>query len=118
MAYTWFNRLIAVRFMEVNNYLPHKMRVLSSGREGVSEPEFVTYYQDTGLNFTDKEQEQLIDWKLDGSSAYMEKMFHLLFIKQCNALNENLPELFEKTDDYAELLLTVSYIDEEGYCIN
>ena len=114
VAYTWFNRLIAVRFMEVNNYLPHKMRVLSSGREGVNEPEFVTYYQDTGLNFTDKEQEQLIDWKLDGSAASMEKMFHLLFIKQCNALNENLPELFEKTDDYAELLLTVSYIDEEG----
>jgi hypothetical protein len=114
VAYTWFNRLIAIRFMEVNNYLPDKMRVLSSGRDGVNEPEFVTYYQDTSLNFTDRELEQLSNWKIDGSATAMEKMFHLLFIKQCNALNENLPELFEKTNDYAELLLTISYIDEEG----
>lgn len=114
VAYTWFNRLIAIRFMEVNNYLPDKMRVLSSGREGVNEPEFVTYYQDTSLNFTDRELEQLSNWKIDGSATAMEKMFHLLFIKQCNALNENLPELFEKTDDYAELLLTISYNDPDG----
>jgi len=114
VAYTWFNRLIAIRFMEVNNYLPDKMRVLSSGREGVNEPEFVTYYQDTNLNFTNRELEKLSIWKIDGSATAMEKMFHLLFIKQCNALNENLPELFEKTDDYAELLLTISYNDPDG----
>ena len=44
----------------------------------------------------------------------MDKMFQLLFIKQCNALNDNLPELFEKTNDYAELLLTISYNDPDG----
>jgi type II restriction/modification system DNA methylase subunit YeeA len=114
VAYTWFNRLIAIRFMEVNNYLPNKMRVLSSGREGVNEPEFVTYYLDTGLDFTQEELEQLEIWKTDGSAIAMEKLFHLLFIKQCNALNENLPELFERTDDYAELLLTISYNDPDG----
>jgi hypothetical protein len=113
VAYTWFNRLIAIRFMEVNNYIPDKMRIISSGREGVNEPEFVTHYLDTSLNFTEKEKNQLAEWKIDGRAPAMEKMFHLLFIKECNALNESLPELFEKTDDYAELLLNISY-DPEG----
>lgn len=44
----------------------------------------------------------------------MDELFQYLFIKQCNALNANLPELFEKTNDYTELLLTVSYNDVEG----
>lgn len=114
VAYTWFNRMIAIRFMEVNNYLPDKMRVLSSGREGVNEPEFVTHYEDTSLHFNDKEREQLADWKIDGSATAMDNMFQLLFIKQCNALHENLPELFEETNDYAELLLTISYNDPNG----
>jgi type II restriction/modification system DNA methylase subunit YeeA len=114
IAYTWFNRLIAIRFMEVNNYLPDKMRILSSGREGVNEPELVTHYLDTSLNFTENERNQLVEWKIDGRAPAMEKMFHLLFIKECNALNESLPELFEKTDDYAELLLNISYNDPDG----
>lgn len=114
VAYTWFNRLIAIRFMEVNGYMPDRMRVLSSGREGVNEPEFVTNYFDTSLDFTDEELAKLEEWQADGSAEAMENMFHLLFIKQCNALNENLPELFEKTDDYSELLLTISYNDPDG----
>lgn len=114
VAYTWFNRLIAIRFMEVNDYLPDKMRVLSSGRPGVNEPEFVTNYLDTSLKFKDEESDNLYQWKMDGSSQSMDKMFRLLFIKQCNALNKNLPELFEETNDYAELLLTISYNDIDG----
>ena len=58
--------------------------------------------------------EQLADWKIDGSATAMDNMFQLLFIKQCNALHENLPELFEETNDYAELLLTISYNDHNG----
>ena len=114
VAYTWFNRIIAIRFMEVNNYLPDRLRILSSGREGVREPEIVTYYYDTSLSFTDKELKALESWRADGSNIAMDKMFQLLFIKQCNALNDNLPELFEKTNDYAELLLTISYNDPDG----
>ena len=114
VAYTWFNRLIAIRFMEVNGYMPDRMRILSSGREGVNEPEFVTNYFDTSLDFTDEELAKLEEWQADGSAEAMENMFHLLFIKQCNALNKNLPELFEKTDDYSELLLTISYNDPDG----
>ncbi len=114
VAYTWFNRLIAIRFMEVNNYLPDKMRVLSSGRPGVDEPEFLTHYDETSLEFTPDELEEILDLKLDGSAKSMEEIFHLIFIKECNRLNDHLPDLFEKIDDYAELLLSISYIDEEG----
>lgn len=114
VAYTWFNRIIAIRFMEVNNYMPDKMRVLSSGKEGVREPEFVTYYRDTDIGIKEEEFEKLDELKLDGSAKAMEELFQFMFIKQCNALNKNLPKLFEKTDDYAELLLNISYTDPEG----
>ena len=114
VAYTWFNRMIAIRFMEVNDYLLDRLRILSSNREGVNEPEFVTNYEDTSLDLTDKEREQLASWKMDGSAEAMENMFRLLFVKQCNTLNKNLPELFEETNDYAELLLTISYNDPNG----
>ena len=114
VAYTWLNRIIAIRFMEVNNYMPDKMRVLSSGKEGVREPEFITYYRDTDIGITEEEFEKLDELKLDGSAKAMEKLFQFMFIKQCNALNKNLPELFEETDDYAELLLNISYNDPEG----
>ncbi|MDN6162034.1 MAG: BREX-1 system adenine-specific DNA-methyltransferase PglX, partial [Atopostipes sp.] len=114
IAYTWFNRLIAMRFMEVNHYMPNRLRALSSGIDVVNEPELVTNYTESGLSFTEEESQQLIDWRLDASAQAMDEMFRFLFIKQANALNENLPELFEKTDDYAELLLTISYNDPEG----
>ncbi len=114
VAYTWFNRIIAIRFMEVNNYMSDRMRVLSSGREGVREPEFITYYRDTDIGITEEEFEMLDELKLDGSKEAMDKMFQFMFIKQCNALNKYLPELFEETDDYTELLLNISYNDPEG----
>lgn len=114
ISYTWFNRLIAIRFMEVNNYIPHRMRVLSSGINGVNQPEIVTSFQDANFDYKDDDLIQLEEWYLDGSAESMDSMFQYLFIKQSNALNDNLPELFEKTDDYAELLLTISYNDPEG----
>lgn len=114
IAYTWFNRIIAIRFMEVNNYMPDRMRVLSSGREGVREPEFITYYRNTDIGISEEDFDMLDELKLDGSKEAMDKMFQFMFIKVCNALNGYLPELFERTDDYAELLLTISYTDPEG----
>lgn len=114
IAYTWFNRIIAIRFMEVNNYMPDKLRILSSGKEGVKEPEFITHYRDTDIGITNEEFEKLDELKLDGSSKAMEDIFQFLFIKQCNKLNEILPELFEKTNDYSELLLNISYNDPDG----
>lgn len=110
VAYTWFNRLIAVRFMEINDYLPSHIRVLSSD-SGKMEPDLVTTPFDADLPFTDKEKQEIIRLKNDNS---LDEVFRLLFIKQCNALNEILPALFEKTSDYTELLLNISAIDKEG----
>lgn len=114
VAYTWFNRIIAIRFMEVNNYMPDRMRVLSSGVEGINEPEFLTHVFETKFEFSKEEKNRIIELKTDGSNLAMDELFQFLFIKQCNALNTNLPELFEKTNDYTELLLTVSYNDVDG----
>lgn len=110
VAYTWFNRLIAVRFMEVNDYLPGHIRVLSS-ETGKMEPDLVTTPFDAELVFTSTEEERIIQLKQDNK---IDELFRMLFIKQCNALNELLPALFEKTNDYTEILLNLSVIDQEG----
>ena len=110
VAYTWFNRLIAVRFMEVNDYLPSHLRVLSS-ESGKVEPDLVTTPFDAELSFTAEEEAQIIQWKQDNK---LDELFRFLFIKQCNALNEILPGLFEKTTDYTEVLLNLSVVDQEG----
>lgn len=110
VAYTWFNRLIAVRFMEVNDYLPSHIRVLSS-ESGKVEPDLVTMPFDADLEFTETERASVIQMKQDNQ---LDELFRLLFIKECNALNEILPALFEKTNDYTELLLSISVVDKEG----
>lgn len=111
VAYTWFNRLVAIRFMEVNDYLPSRIRVLSSENPAKKEPDFVTTPFDTDLEFTAEEQEEVLRLKDENK---LDELFRMLFIKQCNKLHEILPELFEKTDDYTELLLTISFTDEDG----
>ena len=110
VAYTWFNRLIAVRFMEINDYLPSHMRALSS-ESGKTEPDIVTNPFDAELNLSSAEEEKIIALKRDNK---LDEAFRMLFIKQCNALNEILPALFEKTSDYTELLLNLSVIDKDG----
>ncbi len=111
VAYTWFNRLIAIRFMEVNDYLPGGLRVLSSASANKIEPELVTTPFDSDLEFTAAEREQILDWQENNKT---DDLFRLLFIKECNALNEYLPELFEKTTDYTELLLSLSVTNPDG----
>lgn len=111
VAYTWFNRLIAIRFMEVNDYLPSRIRVLSSETPGKSEPDMVTTPFDTDMLFSAYETDQIMQLKQENK---LDELFRMLFIKQCNKLNEVLPELFEKTSDYTELLLTISFTDIDG----
>lgn len=110
VAYTWFNRLIAIRFMEVNDYLPSHIRVLSS-ESGKMEPDLVTTPFDAELPFTAEEEAQIFQLKQDNK---LDEVFRILFLKQCNALNEILPALFEKTKNYTELLLSLSVIDQDG----
>ena len=110
VAYTWFNRLIAIRFMEVNDYLPSHIRVLSS-ESGKLEPDLVTTPFDAELPFTAEEEAQVFQLKQDNK---LDEVFRILFLKQCNALNEILPALFEKTKNYTELLLSLSVTNQDG----
>lgn len=110
VAYTWFNRLIAVRFMEVNDYLPSHIRVLSSD-SGKMEPDLVTTPFDAELSFSADEEQEIYRLKQENK---VDEVFRILFVKQCDALNEILPALFEKTADYTEFLLSLSVIDQDG----
>ena len=111
VAYTWFNRLIALRFMEVNGYLNNDMRILSSASEGKLEPDAVTNPFDWELEFSHEEQARINELQ---RSNQTDELFRILFIKECNALNTSLPYLFEKTEDYSEFLLTISVTDIDG----
>lgn len=111
VAYTWFNRICAIRFMEVNDYMyPVRVRVLSSEKEGKNEPDVVTMAPDIDWNFTDKEREEIIDAKMNNR---LDDLFRMLFMKQCNLLHEVLPGLFEETEDDTEMLLNISFTNED-----
>ena len=113
VAYTWFNRICAIRFMEVNDYLPNRVRVLSSEKEGKMEPDLVTQAPDVDLNLTVQEKEEIINWKMSGTSEDTDKMFGKLFLKQCHQLHDILPGLFEADSDYMELLFGISYTNKD-----
>ena len=110
VAYTWFNRLIAVRYMEVNDLLPSRTRVLSSA-DGRAEPQIVTSPFDAVLDYSPAEQQQIVTLKNDNK---LDEAFRLLFLKQCAALGDCLPRLFEQVDDYMPLLLALSFTDKDG----
>ena len=110
IAYTWFNRICAIRFMEVNDYLPTRVRALSSLREGKNEPDLLTEAPNVDLDFTDQEREWILTAK---EQNRLDELFSMLFIKQCNKLSEILPELFEATEDYTEMLLSLSYTNKD-----
>lgn len=110
VAYTWFNRICAIRFMEVNDYLPTRVRALSSLREGKNEPDLLTEAPNVDLDFTDQEREWILTAK---EQNRLDELFSMLFIKQCNKLSEILPELFEATEDYTEMLLSLSYTNKD-----
>ena len=107
-AYTWFNRLVAIRFMEINKYLPFRTRVLSSDTGSIT-PDIVSRFMDLDLHMTDEEVTGVQKAKEENR---FDEAFRLLFIKVCNELNDILPGLFEKTDDYMELLLRLPYTSD------
>jgi hypothetical protein len=99
VAYTWFNRFIALRFMEVNNYLPTGVRVLSSIEEGKTEPDIIQ----EALNI-DLDIDREIVFRLQDSND-TEDLYRYLLVKQCNQLGKIMPSVFEEIADYTELLL-------------
>ena len=109
-AYTWFNRIVALRFMEVHDFLPHGFRVLSN-RTGGSEPEILK-----NLNFVKD------DLRLNMSvlsplmeQGKLDESFRYVLFRQCNALSGILPMLFESDDDYLELLLPKALLKGETF---
>lgn len=108
VAYTWFNRFIALRFMEVNNYLPSHIRVFSDST-GMFKPEIlndVLHLDLPGLNS-------------DKVAAFIEKnqtedLYRYLLLTQCNALNEALPRMFEQMGGYTELLLPNNILKQDS----
>jgi len=101
VAYTWFNRLCAIRYMELHDYLDHGLRVLShpdnnSGFEILEHAQDVA--EDLGLN-----RDQIIELKLVGNQD--ELLYRTLLLGQCHALHKAMPFLFEAIDDETEHLL-------------
>ncbi|WP_371816279.1 BREX-1 system adenine-specific DNA-methyltransferase PglX [Exiguobacterium sp. s150] len=107
VAYTWFNRIIAIRYMEVHDYLPEKVNVLSSS-VGRVDPDILFEYETMDLPVKQEEIRELLD------AGDTEGAYRKLFIAQCNALNSILPFLFEQIQDYTELLLPDFLLDAQS----
>lgn len=99
LAYTWFNRLVAIRFMELKGYLSHGYRVLSHP-EG-QQPEILEHAHHLDLPGLDKEE--VIRLKTAGNQD--EALYREILLAQCHELHRNMPFLFEALDDATELLL-------------
>lgn len=107
VAYTWFNRIIAIRYMEVHEYLPEKVNVLSSS-VGRVDPDILFEYDTMDLAVKQGEVRELIN------TGNTEAAYRILFVAQCNALNRILPFMFEPIQDYTELLLPDFLLDAES----
>lgn len=101
MAYTWFNRLSAIRFMELHGYLEHNLRVLSHPEKAGSF-EILDHAQDVAADL-DLDRNQIVELKLAGNKD--EALYRLLLLGQCHQLHQAMPFLFEALDDETELLL-------------
>ena len=100
MAYTWFNRFMAIRYMELHGYLDHGRRVLSHpDKQGA----FEILEACTEIDLPGVDKERVVELKLDGSKD--EELYRLLLLGQCNALHQAMPFLFEAIEDDTELLL-------------
>lgn len=112
VAYTWFNRFTALRFMEVNEYLPTKIRVLSSKDEGSYEPDIIKEALNIKL---DVDKELVYKLRTSNENDATDKLYKYLIIKQCNALNDVLPLMFEQILDYTELLFPDGLLSEGSF---
>lgn len=108
VAYTWFNRFIALRYMEVNDFLPTHIRVFSD-TSGNFNPEILTNVLHLDLPGLDKTK---VSEYLNGNKT--EELYRYLLLTQCNALNELLPEMFERMGAYTEMLLPNNILKQEN----
>ena len=110
VAYTWFNRFAALRFMEVNGYLPSHIRVFTNDA-GAFKPQILAEAIHLELDGLDRNKVYELE-----SANKSEELFKYLLIVQCNALNSILPGMFQRIEDYTELLLP-DYLLREGSVI-
>ena len=108
VAYTWFNRFIALRFMEVNNYLPSHTRVFSDST-GVFKPEILEEAMHLDLPGLEKDKVLTL---LERNQT--EDLYRYLLLTQCNALNEALPGMFERMGGYTEMLLPNNILRQDS----
>lgn len=106
VAYTWFNRFIALRFMEVNGYLPGHVRVFTDDENNFN-PQILT--EAINLEFEGLDMERVFELK---SANDNDELFKYLIIVQCNDLNSVLPNMFQKLEDYTELLFPDNLLRE------
>ena len=106
VAYTWFNRFSALRFMEVNGYLPSHVRVFTD-EENNFKPQIITEAIHLDLDGLDMEKVYALK-----EAEKTEELYKYLLIVQCNALNKILPGMFQKIADYTELLLPDNLLRE------
>ncbi len=106
VAYTWFNRFAALRFMEVNGYLPSHVRVFTND-VGEFKPQILAEAIHLELSGLDKEKVYALKESNDD-----EALFRYLIVVQCNALNEILPGMFQRIEDYTGLLLPDNLLRE------
>lgn len=102
MAYTWFNRLAALRFMELHDYLEHGFRVLSNPNNKDGLPEILDHAADVA-DMLGLDKAKIIEWQLAGDKQ--EVLYRELLLGQCHHLHSVMPFLFEAIDDATELLL-------------
>jgi hypothetical protein len=108
-AYTWFNRFTALRYMEVNDFLPTDVRVLSSSNPNSAEPDMLNEVLSLDLEI---DKEYVYDLKLHNKT---EELFKYLIIKHCNDLNRYLPLMFETIDDYTEILFPEGLLTKDSF---
>lgn len=111
VAYTWFNRFMGLRYMEVNDYLPTGIRILSSEIAEKKEPDVLTKVSEIidELSLNANEIYNLLD---TGNTLDREKAYRIILVKQCNELGKIIPQMFEKISDYTELLLPDNLLEE------
>ena len=107
-AYTWFNRFVALRFMEVNDYLPTRVRVLSS-LDGGNEPDMMKEALSLDL---DIDNEKVYEMKLNNQD---DELFKYLIIAHCNDLNDYLPFMFGTIEDYTEILFPEGLLNTDSF---
>lgn len=97
VTYTWFNRFVALKFMEVNDYLP--VKVFTSDDDDRNEPGIITHALE--LDFLELDADNVLDLKAENKD---EELFKYLILKLCNYLHKTMPFMFERIEDYTELL--------------